>query len=59
MPSIGGSGLLLTVTVIADLIETEFVLFIGNHLLAGVPDGDDALDGQALRKILELGDILR
>ena len=34
-----------TVAVIADLIETEFVLFIGDYLLARVPDGDDAQDG--------------
>ena len=40
-----GSGLFLTVTVIADLIETEFVLFIRDHLLAGVPDSDDTMDG--------------
>lgn len=52
------SGLVLTVTVIADLVKKEFVLFIGHHRLAGVPDGDDALDGQALRETQEFGDIL-
>ena len=53
------SGLFLTVTVIADFIESKFVLFIGDYLLAGVPNGNDALDGQVLRKSQELGDILR
>jgi hypothetical protein len=53
------SGIFLTVTVIADLVKKEFVLFIGDHLLAGIPDGDDALDGQVLRETQELGDILR
>jgi hypothetical protein len=48
----------LTVTVIADLIETEFVLFIGNHLLVGVPDSDDAFDAQVLRKTQKAGNIL-
>ena len=54
-----GSGLLLAVMVVADLIETEFVSFIRDHLLAGVPEGDDALDGQLLRETQKPADILR
>ena len=58
-PGRSGSGLFLAVTVVADLVEAEFVLFVGNDLFAGVPDGDDALDGQILRKTEEPGDKLR
>jgi hypothetical protein len=53
------SDLFLAVTVVADLIETEFVLFIGGQLLAGVADGDDTLNGQVRRKAKKFGDILR
>ena len=48
----------LTVTIKADLIETEFALLIRNHRFARVPKSDDALDGQVLGKTQELGDIL-
>jgi hypothetical protein len=36
------SGFLLTVTVIADLVEAEFFLLIGDHGFSGVSDTDDA-----------------
>ena len=52
------SRLLLAVTIVADLVIKEFVLFVGNHLFAGVADGDNALDGQGLRETQKLGDIL-
>ena len=57
MPSIV-IGSFLTVTIIADLIETEFVLLIREHRFVGIPESDDALNGQVLGKTQELGDIL-
>ena len=41
---IAQSGFFLTITVIADFIEAEFVLLIRDYRLAGVSDADDALD---------------